>query len=128
MFDGCTYGGVQTQGFEQLDVYRLAAQLSDEIHAAVRRWEKVDLWASGMQTMRAADSIGANIAEAIGRGSRPDQIRFLFIARGSTLELQHWVARAQARDLPCPPTARARADRVGRMLNGLIESLKSARV
>jgi four helix bundle protein len=114
---------VSSQGFDQLEVYRLAAQLSDEVRGAVRGWDKADFWASGLQTIRAADSVGANIAEAAGRGSRPDQVRFLFIARGSAYELQHWVARAEARDLPCPPKARDRANRVGRMLNGLIQKL-----
>ena len=117
-----------SQGFEGLEVYRLAAQLSDEIRAAVRQWDKSDLWTSGIQTMRAADSVRANIAEAAGRGSRPDQVRFLFIARGSIYELQHWIARAAARDLPCPRAAGDRANRIGRMLNGLIQSLpKDAR-
>jgi four helix bundle protein len=123
MSNASTYGCVRSQGFEKLEVYRLAAQLSDEFRGAVRRWEKADVWSSGIQAMRAADSIGANIAEAFGRGTRPDQTRFLFIARGSAFEFQHWIARAEARDLPCPPKARERADRVGRMLNGLIRSL-----
>jgi four helix bundle protein len=114
---------VHPRGFDELEVFRLASQLADEVRAAVRHWDKADLWASGIQTMRAADSVGANIAEAAGRGSRPDQIRFLFIARGSVYELQYWVARAVARDLPCPAMARDGADRIGRMLNGLIQSL-----
>jgi four helix bundle protein len=116
---------VHPRGFEELEVFRLASQLADEVRAAVRRWDKADLWTSGVQTIRAADSVGANIAEAAGRGSRPDQSRFLFIARGSVYELQYWVARAVARDLPCPATARDEANRIGRMLNGLIHSLPS---
>jgi four helix bundle protein len=108
--------------FEELDVYRLAAELSDDIRRLVRQWESVDLWSAGMQMIRAADSIGADIAEAYGRGTRPDQARFLFMARGSAYELQHWVARAEARGLACPPTARDRARRIGQMLNGLLRS------
>jgi four helix bundle protein len=113
---------VGSQAFEELEVFRLAARLADELRAAVHRWNSLDLWSSGIQMVRAADSIGANIAEAYGRGTRPDQARFLFIARGSAFELQYWTARATARQLPCPPAARATADEIGRMLNGLIRS------
>jgi four helix bundle protein len=113
---------VESEGFEDLEVYRLAAGLSDDLRGAVREWESVDLWSAGIQMIRAADSIGANLAEAYGRGTRPDQARFLFIARGSALELQHWIARATARQLPCPPEARKTANRIARMLNGLIRA------
>jgi four helix bundle protein len=117
---------VGSDAFEQLEVYRLAASLSDELRAAVRRWESPDLWSSGIQMVRAADSVGANIAEAYGRGTRPDQARFLFMARGSAFELQHWIARASARQLPCPPGAQDSAAQIGRMLNGLIRTFGRA--
>jgi four helix bundle protein len=52
-----------------------------------------------------------------------DQRRLLFIARGSTLELQHWLERAEARGLPLPTEATKEATEVGRMLNGLIRKL-----
>ena len=81
-----------------------------------------------MQLVRAADSVGANIAEATGRWSHADQLRFLFMARGSTHELQHWIMRAQSRELPCPSGAKEEAHRIGRMLNGLIKALKSGRI
>jgi four helix bundle protein len=113
---------VGSEGFEELEVYRLAAELSDDLRRAVRRWDSVDVWSAGIQMIRAADSIGANIAEAYGRRTRPDQARFLFMARGSAFELQHWIARATARQLACPPTAEDTAARIGRMLNGLIRA------
>jgi four helix bundle protein len=116
------YCRVASEGFEDLEVYRLAARLSDELRGAVGQWESVDVWSVGIQMIRAADAIGADIAEAYGRGTRPDQARFLFMARGSALELQHWIARATARQLPCPQQARQRADRIGRMLSGLIRA------
>jgi four helix bundle protein len=112
-------------GFEELDVYRRAAALADELRAAVLTWDPIDGWTAGVQGMRAADSIGANIAEAMGRISNRDRLRVLFIARGSLNELEHWLARAEARGLTCPAESSARAREIGRMLNGLIASIRA---
>ncbi|MGD1942194.1 MAG: four helix bundle protein [Leptolyngbyaceae cyanobacterium] len=53
----------------------------------------------GKQLVRSIDSIGANIAEGAGRGSYRDNGRFITIARGSLTETQHWLRRAQVRNL-----------------------------
>ena len=75
----------------------------------------------GLQFVRAADSIGANIAEAMGRWHIPDQRRFLFIARASLYEAEHWLLRAQARDLINTTSLEAEFEEVARTLNGLIK-------
>jgi four helix bundle protein len=111
------------EGFRRLAVYTTAVELADEIHACVRSWNGFDKWTVGAQLVRAADSVGANIAEAFGRNSHADERRLLVIARGSALELQHWLDRSRARDLPHPPNATPRANEIGRMLNGLLKSL-----
>lgn len=53
----------------------------------------------GKQLVKAADSIGANIAEGTGRGTFVDNRRFVRIARGSLNETQHWLRRAYKRRL-----------------------------
>jgi four helix bundle protein len=108
--------------FLGLAVYRRSTSLADELHRIVWSWRSFDRWSVGMQAVRAADSVGANLAEASGRRTDADQRRLLIIARGSAFELQHWLARASRRDLPLPPAAQAKADELGRMLNGLIKS------
>lgn len=52
----------------------------------------------GKQLVRAADSIGANIAEGTGRGTFVDNRRFVRIARGSLNET-HFLRGAYRRKL-----------------------------
>jgi four helix bundle protein len=113
---------VSNEGVRRLKVYRDSLALAGELHAAARRWEAFDLWTVGIQLVRAADSVGANTAEADGRRTTPDRLRLLWVARGSLLELQHWIATARERGLPLPTRAEERADELGRMLNGLARS------
>ena len=70
--------------------------------------------------MRAVDSIGANIAEALGRWHEADRRRLLVIARGSLYETEHWLLNAEARGLLARNTHK-RLDEVARPLNGLIK-------
>ena len=49
--------------------------------------------------VRAADSVGANIAEGAGRGRYKDNKKFVRIARGSLYETKHFLRRAYKRKL-----------------------------
>ena len=109
--------------FDDLAVYQRSVALANELRDSVLSWRSVDLWTAGVQAIRAADSIGANIAEAMGRLSNRDQSRVLYIARGSANELEHWLSVAQSRGLRVPSEGSQRAREIGRMLNGLIAGL-----
>ena len=85
--------------FERLRVYELAENLADEIWSIVVNWNIFARDTVGKQLVRAADSIGANIAEGSGRGTFVDNRRFVRIARGSLNETQHWLRRAYKRRL-----------------------------
>jgi four helix bundle protein len=111
-------------GFRDLVAFRQAVALAEDMHAAVRRWPPFERDTIGKQLVRAADSVGANIAEAYGRWHRADQRRQLYIARGSVNETQYWIARAETEKL-LPPGTTSRADEVGRTLNGLIAAHKT---
>jgi four helix bundle protein len=113
---------VAEAGFRDLLAYQRAFALACELHRATRRWPTFDRSTVGFQLADAAHSVGANIAEAWGRGGFADRRRILFIARGSAAELQHWLASAEAAGLALPDNAKARAQEVGRLLNGLIRS------
>src|SRR5215469_17361946 len=85
--------------FEKLQVYKLAERLCDEIWTVAKGWDYFSRDTVGRQLVRAADSIGANIAEGTGRGSYVDNRRFARNARGSLNETRHWLRRAHKRGL-----------------------------
>jgi four helix bundle protein len=106
--------------FRRLAAYRQAATLADELRTDVLRWPAFDRWSAGVQLVRAADSVGANIAEATGRWHPADKRRLLLIARGSLHETEHWILRANERGL-LDKGYLIRVDEIARTLNGLIK-------
>jgi four helix bundle protein len=105
--------------FRDLVAYRLAGELSDEVARTVATWESFEKWSVGIQLARSADSIGANLAEALGRWHTKDRRHLLMVARGSLYETEHWLVRAEARGL-WQPNLQGKLDEIGRTLNGLI--------
>ncbi len=85
--------------FEDLRVYRLSEDVADGIWQIVESWGNFAKDTVGKQLVRAADSIGANIAEGAGRGAFQDNRRFVRIARGSLNETKHFLRRAYRRKL-----------------------------
>ncbi len=55
--------------FEKREVYRLSERLPDSVWDVVMGWDGFAKDTVGRQLVRAADSVGANIAEGTGRGS-----------------------------------------------------------
>lgn len=90
---------MERSNFENLQVYQLSEDLADNIWEIVMEWNDFARNTVGGQLVRAADSIGANIAEGTGRSSYKDNKRFVFIARGSVNETKHWLRRAYKRKL-----------------------------
>ncbi len=82
---------MEKTNFEKLQVYQLAEKLADEIWRVVLGWDYFARDTVGRQIVRAADGIGANLAEGTGRGSLQDNRRFVKIARGSLYETKHWL-------------------------------------
>ena len=114
--------------FENLRVYQLSEDLSDNIWSIVIRWESFARETVGKQLTRAVDSIGANIAEGEGRASYQDNRRFIKIARGSLQETQHWLRRAFRRKLLKDDevkTLKPLVDKLAPTLNAYLRSIGS---
>jgi four helix bundle protein len=116
--------------FENLKVYRLSEVLADEIWDVVMEWDRFARDTVGGQIVRAADSIGANIAEGSGRGSFQDNRRFVRMARGSLNETQHFLRRAYRRGLLNANQVkeiRPLVDKLAPMLNAYLNSIGRVR-
>jgi four helix bundle protein len=90
---------MEKTNFVHLHIYKLSEKLADQIWGIVVRWDFLAKNTVGIQIVKAADSIGANIAEGSGRGTDPELRRFLRVARGSLYETRHWLRRAYKRRL-----------------------------
>lgn len=86
-------------GMEDLRMLRVAEGVADEIWNAVVKWQEFSKNTIGNQLVRAADSLGANIAESYGRYNFGEKIQFLYYARGSLYETKYWLNRSMARNL-----------------------------
>jgi four helix bundle protein len=84
---------------EELEVYRVAELFADAVWDAVIRWHSFAKDALGKQLARAADSIGANVAEGAGDESPIENRRYLRHARRSLRETRWHLRRAYARRL-----------------------------
>ncbi len=115
---------------EELRVLQAASEIADEFWRKVVQWDAFAREVVGGQLTRAADSIGANIAEAYGRFHYGEKIQFLYYSRGSLFETKYWLNRALARKLMPLSEAQGFAIRLtdlARQLNAFADSLKSQR-
>ena len=84
---------------EEKRMYSRAEAIADCIWEHTIRWTLFAQNTVGEQLTDAADSIGANIAEAGGRFHPNDVKKFLYYARGSLRETIYWLRRARKRTL-----------------------------
>jgi four helix bundle protein len=99
-----------------------------EIYAVTQRFPSEERYGITNQLRRAAVSVPSNIAEGQARFSQKEFHHFLSQARGSLVEIETQLLIA--RDLKYIQPARADAllavaEELGRILNGLIASIKN---
>ncbi len=90
---------VNKSRLEDLEVYKISLEISDKVWNLVILWDNFARNNIGGQLLRAIDSVGANISEGYGRGSKIDNARFVKIARGSLFETKHWLTISHRRKL-----------------------------
>jgi four helix bundle protein len=89
-------------GYEAIEgkrIYLRAEAFGVAVWEIVHGWDWFDKKSLGLQWTRAADSIGANIAEAGGRFHPADVKNFLYHPRGSLRGSKFWLRRARQRNL-----------------------------
>jgi four helix bundle protein len=84
---------------DDLEVYQLAENFSDEIWSLVGDWDYFAKDTVGKQIVRSADSIGANIAEGYGRYHYKENRNFCYFSRGSIIETKGWLRKSKIRKL-----------------------------
>lgn len=112
--------------FRDLRVWQETMTLTANIYKHTATFPKYELYGLSQQIRRAAVSVPSNIAEGKGHRSDKEFTRFLLHARGSLLELQTQLLIAE--ELKYLSLAESEglllaAERVGRSLSGLINSL-----
>lgn len=119
------------QSYRDLDAWQRSMDLVTEIYALSKSFPREEQFGLVNQIRRAAISIPSNIAEGQGRIHAADFIRFLSIARGSLAETETQLllaVRLEYIDRDSAKPAWALAQNVGRLLNGLINSLERKRL
>lgn len=84
---------------KELRVYQLAMRVGEDVWALTVGWDWLAKQTTGLQWIRSADSIAANISEGYGRFSFKENARFCYYARGSLRETQTWLEKASNRRL-----------------------------
>lgn len=114
------------ESYRDLVVWQKAMFLVREVYAVTRSFPKEEQFGLTNQLRRAVVSIPSNIAEGNGRGTTPDYIRFLQIARGSLFETQTQIELSVdlgfLNESSVAPL-RSLTNEIERMLNSIISKL-----
>ncbi len=115
------------QSYRDLEVWKLGMALAEQAYMVTRSFPKEELFGMTSQIRRSAASIPANIAEGYGRDNTGNYVHHARIANGSLKELETHIllsVRVGMLTESASEPLLSEADRLGRMLRGLIRSLK----
>jgi len=115
------------RNYSELIVWQRALDLVAMVYASTKAFPKEELYGLTNQLRRAVVSIPPNIAEGQGRRSTNEFVRYLSIAHGSLREVETQIPMAERLGYLEELASRElmnSASEVGRLINGLINSLK----
>jgi four helix bundle protein len=119
-----------SQNYRDLVAWQKAMDLAELVYHVTAGYPKHELYGLSSQNRAAAISVPSNIAEGQGRRSRREFLHHLSIAHGSLREVETQVLLARRLGyLKEEQTGRLMelAGEVGRLLNGLYNSLANER-
>jgi four helix bundle protein len=115
--------------FRDLEVWQKAFPLALSVYSSTRTFPREEMYGLTIQLRRAAVSVASNIAESKGRSTDKDTVHFLSNAKGSLFELETQLELARNLSYLTQRNADtliAKTHETGRLLSGLIRSLKPA--
>lgn len=121
---------VTVNSYRDLRIWQKAMDLVVASYEVAKQFPQSELYGLVSQIQRAAVSIPANIAEGHGREHLGDYLHHLSMANGSLMELEtHFLLAGRLGYLNVEPMNQLldHTAEVGRMLAGLIRSLKNPR-
>lgn len=113
--------------FRDLEVWKIAHEYVLDIYRTTEDFPKIEEYRITNQLIRASVSIPANIAEGCGRKTTAELMRFLTISRGSTEESKYFIILSKDLGYLKPDDFTRLSlslDTIGKMLNGLLNSLR----
>lgn len=119
------------QNHRDLKVWQISVDLVETVYRLSRDWPNHELYGLVSQARRASVSIPANIAEGAGRRSTGEFMQFVGVARGSLAELETLLvvaARLGYLEDDVLEILMKDVAEVGRMLTGLMQSLRDRQV
>lgn len=83
------------ENFTDIEAWKHGHRLTLEVYKLTKGFPKEEMFGLVSQLRRASASIGANIAEGMGRYSYKERVRFLYNSRGSVYEVENFLILAK---------------------------------
>jgi four helix bundle protein len=118
----------KVRSFRDLVVWQRSMQCCVAVYGLTKEFPRDELYGLTSQLRRASISISSNIAEGHGRGTLPQLMHFLLIARGSTFEVQAQLILARELGFGDPnhlDRCEALCDEISKMLFATLKTLKA---
>jgi len=112
------------QSFQDLLVWQKAHEFVLHVYKMTEQFPDTEKFGLTSQLRRAAISIPANIAEGFKKQGQLDKVRFYNISQGSLEECKYYLILAQDLDYSNTTELTLLLDEVGRLLSGLIRSIR----